>query len=634
MKVIWPWGTFLSGSKRFVRLHWIWALVPAFLLAGSSVSITGNPIDPLHSSNVLAGVQSRSRTKILESNNVTLRPGSVYDTSSYYEVLLDPKYPGFNYEFLDAGLGAAEPVYPMHEKGHQGSYAKLISSSIGKDWIHVDSLATVDTIEDCRVDSGYLSRSMTEYPASEFRRERDEGYDMMVLRLDYYTRLKPDAKCGRHMANDPDPNFDPMKFIEKYQDAKYLTDFPQKELARFEAKSGVLTQARQEIHPFDARFDLNKLADNSLWYYPKGHAFDFGIAEARPQQGLSDFRLPRHMVVEATRELQDAFPLASLLKADEFGKLLAFWSGHPTADFDPAQEPGRDTLRLGDVTPVNVYTSGLYLENIKDVVSDVSDPDHFRLVAMSIKPYERQDDLAWDGLRVVPQIRFVYQLTDPRQPDRPFEQLYLHLKWDVVDRHASPDIQKQQHLEFLSRVDELTRARERQASNREELLQKFIADFTSSRPVEQVAFSSSLTGIWVFGALSRDQNQARELLPIRIVRDGIDVGYYSSVFDTDLFREAAAKANGERKRELQQVLDDIAPNSYRDPKRQDAHAIDFNRVTCAQCHQTSGRDGVHFSFNDELNDKIKSKVYVTEFFFRDADEQLRMGQTYWSEARH
>ena len=617
-----------------MKLSRIWVFALAILLGGSSVSTTGTPSDPLHSSNVLAGVQSRSRTKILESNNVTLRPGSVYDTASYYEVLLNLPQPGFNYEFRDAGLGAAEPVYPMHENGRQGSYARLISSSLSRDWIHVDSMATVDTIEHCRVDSAYLSRSMSEYPPSEFRRERDEGYDMMVLRLDYYTRLKPDAKCGRHFANDPDPNFDPMKFIEKYQNAMYLSDFPPKDLARFEAKSGVLHQDFQKIFPLDARFDLNKLADNSLWYYPNGHAFDFGISQARPQQGLSDFKRPRHLVVEATRETQTAYPLSALLRADEFQKLLGFWSGRPTADFDPAKEPGHDTLRLADVTPVNVYTSGLHLENISDVMGDVSDASHFRLVAMSIKPYEKQDDMAWEGLRVVPQVRFVYQLMDPRAPDRPLEQLYLHLKWDVVDRLASPDIQKAQHRQFLSRVDELTRARETLAENREEVLQKFIADFTSVRPVEQVAFSSSLTGTWIFGVMSRDHNPARELLPIRIIRNGIDVGYYSSVFDNDIFRQEAEKATGARRQELQQVVDDVTVGFYRDSKRQNANAIDFNRVTCAQCHQTSGRDGVHFSFNDELNDKIKSKVYVTEFFFHDADEQLKAGQAYWSEARH
>jgi hypothetical protein len=617
-----------------VKLSRISALVPALLLAGSSLSFSDGKSDPVHSSNVLAGVKSISRTKILESNNVTLRPGSVYDTFSYYEVLLGLPRPEFNYEFYDAGLGAAEPVYPMHESGHQGSYARLIPSMFSKSKIHIDSLASVDTIEGCHVDSGYLSRNISQYPTGEFQRERDEGYDMMVLRLDYYTRLHPDAKCGRHMANDPDPGFEPMKFIEKYQDAMYLSDFPQKELARFEAKTGMLRQARQEIFLADARFDLKKLTENSLWYYPNGHAFDFGISQARPQSGLSDFKLPRHMVVEATPETQAAFPLKSALKADDFQKLLNFWSGHPTADFDPEKEPGHDTFRISDVTQANVYTSGLHLENIKDAAADVSDPAHFKLVAMSVKPYERQDDMSWDGLRVVPQIRFVYQLMDPRQPDRPVEQLYLHLKWDVVDRLASADVQKKKHLDFLARVDELTHARETEAPNREEMLQKFIADFTSARPVEQVAFSSSLTGIWVFGALSRDMNQARELLPIRIIRNGVDVGYYSSMYDNDIFQNEADKAMGERKKELLQVLDDMKPGFYRDPKRQNANALDFNRVTCAQCHQTSGRDGVHFSFNDELNEKIKSKVYVTEFFFHDADEQLRAGMKYWAEAMH
>src|SRR6202048_2069038 len=49
--------------------------------------------------------------------------------------------------------------------------------------------------------------------------ERDQGYTMLVLRLDYYPRLRPDAQCGRHRTNDPDPDFDPMTFLEKYNNA-------------------------------------------------------------------------------------------------------------------------------------------------------------------------------------------------------------------------------------------------------------------------------------------------------------------------------------------------------------------------------------------------------------------------------
>jgi hypothetical protein len=619
-----------------VKASWIVTLFPALLLAGSSFSSTstGNKTDPVHSQNIVATVQSLTRVKIIDSNTVTTRPGSVYDTATYFESLLDLPRPGFNYEFLDAGLGAAEPIYPMQQKGHQASYAQLIPAYFNENNRHIDHFSTVDTPEGCRVDGIYMLRSLTEYPDTAFKKERDQGYTMFVLRLDYYTRLRPDAQCGRHRTNDPDPDFDPMKFLEKYHNAMYFSDFPQKQLERFEAKTGTIYHIRQTMSPNRPKLDLAKLRDNSLWYYPQGHSFDYGISTPRPQPGMSDFKLPRHMVIEATPETQAAFRLASLLKGDEFQKLLNFMSGRPTADFDAEKEPGHDTFRLSDVTQGNVYTSGLYLESIKDVASDVSDPGNFKLVAMSIKPYEQQDDLTWKGLRVVPQIHFVYQLMDPRQPDRPFEQLYLHLKWDVVDRLADGDVQRTQHLRFLSRVDELTHARKTQAPNYRELLHKFITDFTSARQIEQVAFSTSLSGIWVFGALTRDQNQARELLPLRIIRDGVDIGYYSSVNDDDIFRAESEKATGPRKEQLQQHLDDLTVSFYRDPKRQNAEAINFNRVTCAQCHQTSARDGVHFSFNDDLNEKIKSKVYVTEFFFHDADEQLKTGMTYWTEAAH
>jgi hypothetical protein len=618
-----------------MRLAWIGVLCPALLLAGSSFSSPsdGKRTDAAYSKNIMATVLSVTRAKILDSNNVTLRPGSVYDTSTYFESLLGLPRPSFNYEFLDAGLGAAEPVYPSYEHGRQDNYAQLFAGMFSEDNRHIDHYATVETPEGCRVDSGYLARSLNEYPDGAFKKFRDEGYTMFVLRLDYYTRLRPGVECGRHRANDPDPSFDALKFLERYHDAMYLSDFPQNELARFEAKTGVLFHVRQTLYPDWPKFDLRKLKndDNSLWYYPQGHSFDFGVSQPRPQQGMSDFNLARQMVIEATPETQAAFPLASLLKNDDFQKVQNFLSGRPTPDFDPEQEPGHDTFRLSDVTQTNIYTSGLYIENIKDVASDVSDPKHFKLVAMSVKPYEQQDDVAWQGLRVVPQIRFVYQLMDPRRPDRALEQLFLHLKWDVVDRLANETTRRTQHLYFLSRLDELTRARETQAANYQDLLNKFVTDFTSARPIEQVAFSTSLTGIWVFGSLTRDQNEARELLPSRIVRNGVDVGYYSSVYDNDVLRAEQAKATGARKEELRQLLDDITVGSYRDPKRQNANAINFNRVTCAQCHQTSGRDGVHMAFNDGLNKDIKTPIEVTEFFFHDADEQLKAGMKYWAE---
>jgi hypothetical protein len=224
-----------------VKASWIVTLFPALLLAGSSFSSTstGNKTDPVHSQNIVATVQSLTRVKIIDSNTVTTRPGSVYDTATYFESLLDLPRPGFNYEFLDAGLGAAEPIYPMQQKGHQASYAQLIPAYFNENNRHIDHFSTVDTPEGCRVDGIYMLRSLTEYPDTAFKKERDQGYTMFVLRLDYYTRLRPDAQCGRHRTNDPDPDFDPMKFLEKYHNAMYFSDFPQKQLERREsARSG------------------------------------------------------------------------------------------------------------------------------------------------------------------------------------------------------------------------------------------------------------------------------------------------------------------------------------------------------------------------------------------------------------
>ena len=37
------------------------------------------------------------------------------------------------------------------------------------------------------------------------------------------------------------------------------------------------------------------------------------------------------------------------------------------------------------------------------------------------------------------------------------------------------------------------------------------------------------------------------------------------------------------------------------------------------------------AFNDGLNKDIKTPIEVTEFFFHDADEQLKAGMKYWAE---
>ncbi|MFC5069095.1 hypothetical protein [Flaviflagellibacter deserti] len=582
---------------------------------------------PVNSSLVAEKVYNLNRTKILQSNTPSLRPGSVYDVITYFESLLRAPRPGYNYEFIDSGLGATEPLYPMMQKGHQASYAQLIPAAIWEDSRHIDHQSSLETPEGCKVDSAYLLRHIDEYPKTTFEKERKEGYTRVVVRLEHYTRLRPDAECGRHVAHDPDPNFDPMKFMWDHRDAMSLADFPQKELQRFEAKLSV-NYPMKELRDYDQRkpFDLNDLKRNSLWYYPDGHAFDYGIDTPRPQKGLKAFSLPRQMVVEATPEMRTEYPLGSLLQPDEFAKLLDFLKGQPFPGYDPSTEPGNDTLRLSDVTPNNVYTSGLVIQPIRDVEADVADMAHFRLVGMTMKPQEPQLDAAWTGERIIPQVRFTYQMINPLDPIHMSEQLFLHLKWDVVDRLADDKTRAEQQRHFMTRLDELTRARE--SGNGDGKLRDFIREFTTARPVHGIQWGSALTGIWIFGNLER-HNLTGQLAAAKTIRQGIDYGYYSSVYDTDLLRAEIEKSQGARKAELTEVLSSLTVDTFRDPKRQDVHAIRFNTVSCAQCHQLSGRDGVHMSINDGINSKIKSPTIVSEYFFHEADAQLRGDMQKW-----
>lgn len=572
---------------------------------------------------VVATVQHLTRVKILESNNVSLRPGSVYDNATYFESLLEFPRPGFNYEFIDSGLGASDPLYPMFQKGSQGSYWQLARAAMSEQSRHIDHYSSLDTPDGCHVDGVYLLRGIDEYPTTQFVKERAEGYQMIVTRLEYYTRLRPDAQCGRHRSNDPDPNFDPVKYLKDHHDGMSLADFPGRELDRFEAKLSAIQHIEETMYPAHARFDLDALKDNSLYYYPDGHAFDYGINTPRPQAGLQNFKLPRQMVLPASREIQEAFSLDRLLSPEEFAKLLAFWNGEPTPHYQIQSEPGHDTLRLQDVTPVNFYTSGLAIERIKNATQDVADPRNFKMVAVVVKPYEMQEDIHFKGQRVVPQIRFVFQLINPRTAE-PVEQLFLHLKWDAVDRLADVVTRQDQIHYFLKRVDEITQ--DAAAETRSPVkLRDFISEFTRARPVESIAFGSSLTGIWIFGNLGREQSPTRQLQASRIIRNGVDVGYYSSAYDNDIFRDEIRNSSGARKAELQKHMEDVTVQFFRDPKRQDPHALNFNRITCAQCHQTSGRDGVHISFNDWLDRRNHAPIIVSEFFFHDADSQLQKG---------
>ena len=74
----------------------------------------------------LAIVRHHWQVTIVESNYAALRPGSVYDMITYFEQNLGLSRPTFNYRFLDTGLGTADPLYPLYQKGSSG---ELLTSS-------------------------------------------------------------------------------------------------------------------------------------------------------------------------------------------------------------------------------------------------------------------------------------------------------------------------------------------------------------------------------------------------------------------------------------------------------------------------------------------------------------------------
>ena len=71
------------------------------------------------------------------------------------------------------------------------------------------------------------------------------------------------------------------------------------------------------------------------------------------------------------------------------------------------------------------------------------------------------------------------------------------------------------------------------------------------------------------------------------------------------------------------MLDDLTPRAYRDSRRHDPEVLTFDRMTCAQCHQMAGRDGVHVLLNDGLDRRIATSYSATEYLFRELDRQLR-----------
>lgn len=571
-------------------------------------------VQPVHAKKPIARVYHVTRVKILESNNVTTRPGSVYDNITYFESFLSFPKPKFYYEFIDSGLGAAEPLYPMLQAGYQDGWNQLFPAFFSKKARHIDHYSSLPTSEGCWNDSGYLLRHISEFPKSMYVQERKDGYEMIVIRLDYYTRLKDGVECGRHKTNPIDSNFRPIDFIKKYAYAKSLSDFPTKELNRFEAKVAAIYHVDENFifgkeMPY---FNPETLNHNSLWFYPKGVPKDYNMSESA------------NYIHSIDQAHANEFQLDRVVGEEIYTKMMAFLTGKPTPDFKSEYEPGRDVLDIRQVTSKNFYTHGVEYRGIKNAVADVFNSKNFKLIGVVIKPNEEVEDQFYSDLITVPQVRLIYQMMDPQNPSQPVEQLYYHLIYDGVDRLADFQTRKLQHEKFLENYKQIVLAKQAGLPEYPELLADLVQKTIQTQPLQMMAFSSSLTGIWVFGTLTRHQNPEHRLEPMWIKREGVDVGYYSSVYDMDLFRDAyrRAKKKSKQKQKLARHLKDLTVGTYRDPKRHDPHAIHFNRMTCAQCHQMSGRDAVHFSLNDGIDQRFQEPVRVTEFLYRDIQKQL------------
>ena len=576
----------------------------------------------------LAVVRHRWQEVITESNHAALRPGSVYDILTHFEQNSGIPQPRFNYLFFDTGLGAADPIYPVFQKGWQESWPQLIKAGMSDENRHIDHFSVGDTPEGCRIQSAYWVRHIDEFP-DQYKDLRAQGYTLVDISFDYYSKLRPDAQCGKHTAHEADAGFDPFKAIYPYATTfKSLKDIPRALLAKYEAKVGVLKLVTQDFEKstdhWKTYLQSYSLHDNSMWFYPDGFKSDYGLDTPRTQSGLEAMTRPADLIVAGTPKLQDRFDLNHTLPAGDFSKLLDALKGRPVPGYDAAKEPGSDTLDIStQVTPNNLYTSGTTTEPIRDAVGDVSDSSHYKLVSIILRPAEPEADVHFASPQDIPQLRMVYQLMSPRVRGRAYEQLFLHLDFDAVDRMSPPAQRREAAAAFLRAADHVVALRKGKSPEAETATADLVAATIGARPLQTLSWSSSLTGIWVFGILSRSYNEAREMQAARIVRDGVDLGYYSSAYDNVVFRQTIDASQGEKKANLQKVLDDLTPRFYRDPRRHDPQALAFNRVTCAQCHQMAGRDGVHVSFNDGLDRRVTETSRATEYVYRELDRQLR-----------
>ncbi len=531
--------------------------------------------------------------------------------------------PKFKYVFRDTGLGTADPIYPIYQKGFQKSWLQLIPALWSEQKRHIDHYSEVETPEGCTVYSAYWVRHIDEFP-DRWHDERAAGYTLVDTGFDYYESTNPDAECGKHKVNLPvSEENNPIYQLKKYADSfDGYESLPDELINKVESKIGLLKLVNEEFSrtKWTRYDDLYNLQDNSMWYYIDGIENYYGHNKTIPQLDLIHATKPSDYFIETNSELSSKLKLNTLINNNEFNKLVSHLKGNPDNRYQSVLEPGGDHFSISQVNKINIYTSGLELWNIKNIEQTISNPNNYKLVSMVIRPYEEVDDYSFKK-KIIPEMRFVFQLHDP-EANKLTEQVFIHLTFDGVDRNVIGPELKKQHRSFLMDYDQVV-------ANANKII-PFINKY-KERGVQKLNFSSSLTGIWVFGSLSKTYNPDRVLESVKIQRQGVDVGYYSTAWDSILIRAKMEETNGLTKATLQEHLDALTPDEYRDPKRHDVNKITFNEMTCAGCHQMSARDGVHMAINDNVDPRFTSNTRVTEYMIKELARQLQFGADFWKE---
>ena len=562
-------------------------------------------------------------SKIVDSrNNVTIRPGSVYEINTYFEEIIDGTKPKFKYIFRDTGLGAADPIYPIFQQGHQESWLQLIPAMWSDNKRHIDHYSKVETPEGCIVHSAYWVRHIDQF-SGQWHTEREQGYTLVDIGFDYYESPTPEILCGKHKAHPiVNPEQNPITLLKQYsEDFSSYDSIPEELLSKLETKIALLKLIDEEFSQdkWPRYDDVYSLADNSMWYYTGDIDQYYGQNKAIPQPILNNAKKPSDFYIEADTFLQNEITLSSLISEFDFEKFIQHLNGQPSPFYKQNLEPGDDHFSISQINDSNIYTNGLQMWPIDNINTTIMNPDNYKLVSIIVRPYEKTE-VFQNRYTIIPEMRFVFQLQDP-ETNQFTEQLFIHLMFDGVNRTLKDNQLKQQHKQFLIDYD--------QSLASPETIRDFVNKYKQSS-VNTINYSSSLTGIWVFGSLTRDNHHSKQLTSNKIIRHGVDVGYYSTVWDLSLIRDTIKKTSSpKQKKLLSQSLSNLTTTRYRDPKRHDVEKITFQNTTCAGCHQMGGRDGVHIAMNDNIDPRFQSKTRASEFMIKELARQLEFGQSFW-----